>query len=260
MRRLVACAGALCALALTAPSAQAQVHPGVMTYTAGAQCTSNFLFTDGSATYLGQAAHCSSLGAATDTNGCTADVRPIGTQVEISGASRPGVLAYNSWNAMQAAGETDPNACDFNDFALVRLSPEDAAAADPTVPRFGGPTGVGTAVPGETTYSWQNSSLRGGIGLLSPKTALIVLRGGGGWTYTGYTVTPGIPGDSGSGYLNSRGAAFGVLSTLAVLPLPLSNGISDLGLALQYARSHGAPGVSLVPGRRPFRPSLLGLT
>ncbi len=259
MRRLVACGVALCALALAAPGAQAQVKPGNMTHTDGAQCTSNFLFTDGADTYLGQAAHCSSTGAATDTNGCTASVLPIGTPVEIDGATQPGTLAYNSWNAMQANGETDPDACDYNDFALVRLSPADAAAADPTVPRFGGPQGVGEAAAGATTYSYQNSSLRGGIGLLSPKTAIVLSRGGGGWTYTAYTVTPGIPGDSGSGYLNAQGQAFGVLSTLAVAPLPLSNGISDLGKALQYAQAQGF-GVSIVNGRTPFRPSLLGLT
>jgi hypothetical protein len=42
------------------PPGQATVHPGVMTFTKGAQCTSNFVFTQGSSVYLGQAAHCSS--------------------------------------------------------------------------------------------------------------------------------------------------------------------------------------------------------
>ena len=42
-----------------APVGQATVHPGVMTFTDGAQCTSNFVFTGGSNVYLGQAAHCS---------------------------------------------------------------------------------------------------------------------------------------------------------------------------------------------------------
>ena len=43
-----------------------------MTFTEGAQCTSNFVFRDGGGTYLGQAAHCSGTGEATDTNGCDA--------------------------------------------------------------------------------------------------------------------------------------------------------------------------------------------
>ena len=40
-----------------------------------------------------------------------------------TGASKPGTLAYNSWLAMQAAGETDPDACAYNDFALIQDRP-----------------------------------------------------------------------------------------------------------------------------------------
>ena len=54
-----------------APASQATVHPGVMVFTNGAQCTSNFVFTDGSNVYLGQAAHCSGTGGQTSTDGCT---------------------------------------------------------------------------------------------------------------------------------------------------------------------------------------------
>lgn len=79
-----------------APAGQAAVHPGVQTFTEGAQCTSNFVFEEGSAVYLGQAAHCSGTGGQTETDGCTSDSLPIGTQVQVSGASRPGTLAYNS--------------------------------------------------------------------------------------------------------------------------------------------------------------------
>ena len=77
--------------------------------TDGAQCTANFLFTDGSATYLGQAAHCSGTGGSTEVDGCTSGSLPLGTEVEIGGATRPGTLVYNSWLAMQEAGETDPD-------------------------------------------------------------------------------------------------------------------------------------------------------
>ena len=62
------CALALMAVAIVPASASAAgaIHPGVQTFTAGAQCTSNFVFSDGGTTYLGQAAHCSGTGAATD--------------------------------------------------------------------------------------------------------------------------------------------------------------------------------------------------
>ena len=54
-----------------APAGSAAVHPGVQTYTEGGQCTSNFVFQDGAGVYLGQAAHCSSTGAQTETDGCS---------------------------------------------------------------------------------------------------------------------------------------------------------------------------------------------
>src|SRR5688500_5566633 len=58
----------------------APIRPGVQTITGGGQCTANFVFTDGTDVYLGQAAHCSGLGAATATDGCdqAADPLPIG--------------------------------------------------------------------------------------------------------------------------------------------------------------------------------------
>lgn len=251
-------AAALAATAFAAP-ASAAITPGVQTYTNGGQCTANFVFRDADATYIGQAAHCSGTGGATSTNGCTSGSLPIGTPVTVTGASRPGTLAYNSWIAMQERGETDPNACQFNDFALVRLDPADVASVDPTVPGFGGPTGVGGGAGRlATVFSYGNSSLRAGIAVLSPKQGIVVETPGGGWSRTVLTVTPGIPGDSGSGFMNASGQAIGTLSTLTLAPLAGTNGVGDLGRELAYARADGElAGVELVPGRRPFQGSLL---
>src|SRR5436190_10548471 len=80
-----------------APPATATVHPGVQVFTDGAQCTANFIFQDGTSTYIGQAAHCSGTDGNTATNGCTSHSLPVGTQVEVTGANHPGVLVYNSW-------------------------------------------------------------------------------------------------------------------------------------------------------------------
>jgi hypothetical protein len=85
-----------------APASTAKVHPGVQTFTAGAQCTSNFVFQEGSTVFVGQAAHCSGTGGQTETDGCTSGSLPVGTAVEVTGASKPGILAYNSWLTMQA--------------------------------------------------------------------------------------------------------------------------------------------------------------
>ena len=242
-----------------APAGQATVHPGVMTFTEGAQCTSNFVFTQGSDVYLGQAAHCSGTGGATETNGCDSGSLPLGTPVEINGASRPGTMVYNSWLAMQAKGETNTDACEYNDFALVRVDPADVGKVNPSVPGFGGPTSVGGAADGSTVYSYGNSSLRAGVTKLSPKQGTVVATEGNGWSRTVYTVTPGVPGDSGSGFLNSSGQAFGVLSTLQILPTAGSNGVGDLAKELDYARANSSfTSVQLAPGTEPFRADIAG--
>ena len=242
-----------------APAATAPIHPGVQTDTEGSgQCTSNFIFTEGSDTYIGQAAHCSGTGAATDTNGCDAASLPLGTKVDVDGASVRGTLAYNSWLTMQAKGETDEETCAYNDLALVKIDPADVGKVNPSVPVFGGPTGIGTAAPGEQVYTYGNSSLRGGITQLSPKSGAVVETTPGGWSYSLYTVTPGIPGDSGSAFLNETGQALGTLSTVAIAPLPASNGVGDVGRELAYAQANGHPGLQLVNGTEPFTPKLLG--
>jgi len=243
-----------------APAGQATVHPGVQVFTEGAQCTSNFVFEEGSEVFLGQAAHCSGTGGQTETDGCTSASLPLGTPVEISGASMPGTLVYNSWLAMQTGGESDPDTCAFNDLALIRIDPVDVAEVNPSVPGFGGPTGVGASGgTGATVYSYGNSELRGGIAKLSPKQGIVVQEEGGGWSHGVLTATPGIPGDSGSGFLNASGAAFGVLSTLQLAPLVGSNGVGDLAREIAYMHAHsGFTEAKLVPGTEPFKPSLIG--
>jgi hypothetical protein len=242
-----------------APADQATIHPGGKTKTEGGQCTSNFVYQDASNVYLGQAAHCSGTGAATETNGCDSESLPLGTAVEVVGASQPGTMVYNSWLAMQAAGETDDATCAFNDLALVRLNPADVANVNPSVPGFGGPTGVG-AWGGtlSTVYTYGNSSLRGGIAALSPKQGVVVQNHPSGWSHDVYTITPGIPGDSGSGFMNASGGAIGTLSTVQLAPLAGSNGVGDLPRGLAYARSHGFSGTNLVPGTEPFNPNVIG--
>jgi len=242
-----------------ATAASADVRPGVQTLTEGAQCTGNFIFSDGSSTYLGQAAHCSSTSESTTTDGCEAEVRPIGTRVEIEDAANPGTfpvvgtIVYSSWNTMKAKGETiGSDVCRYNDFALIKLPA--GTATSPTVPFWGGPSGIGAPASGSNVYSYGNSSLRFGIEVLKPKRGVHVQTLGNGWSHTVYTVTPGIPGDSGSGFLTSTGKAMGVLSTVAVAPFPLSNQVSDLGKAMAYMKANAPEfaGVNLVNGTTAF--------
>ena len=252
-----------------APADSAEITPGVQMYTDGAQCTGNFVFTDGAGNvYVGYAAHCAGTGAATDTNGCDAESLPLGTRVSfvrggslVSGGTEvgQGTLAYSSWRTMQQRGESDENTCAYNDFALVKVDADDVAKVNPSVPFWGGPVGLNTAgtSTGETVYSYGNSSLRGGIEALSPKQGTSLGAEADGWSHPVYTVTPGVPGDSGSGFLDAEGNALGTLSTLALAPLAGSNGVGDLSHELAYAQQHGGiAGLALVPGTEPFSPLL----
>lgn len=254
-----------------APADSADIHPGVQTYTNGGQCTANFVFTDADDNvYVGQAAHCSGTGEATDTNGCEAGTLPLGTKVTFNEGGNPasegtqvgsGKLAYSSWNTMQARGESDENTCAYNDFGLVKVDAGDVSKVNPSVPFFGGPSGINTTgtKAGDRVYSYGNSSLRGGLTVLSPKigASLGADSSTGGWTHPLYTFTPGVPGDSGSAFLDKEGKAVGTLSTLGLLPLPLSNNIGDLAQELAYAQKHsGIDGLKLVNGTESFDPVL----
>jgi len=211
--------------------------------------------------YLGQAAHCSSQGGQTDTDGCSTTSLPIGTPVDIDGASTPGTLVYNSWITMHDDGETDANTCAFNDLALVKIDPADVSKVNPSIPFWGGPTGIDTdgTAAGDRVYTYGNSSLRGGITQLSPHTGISLgdQAADGGWSHPLYTLSPGIPGDSGSAFMTQGGKAVGVLSTLGLAPLPLSNNIGDLAKELAFAQAHsGITGLQLVNGTEAFDPVL----
>ena len=253
--------------AVYAPADTATIHPGVMMYTDGAQCTANFVFTDGTGnTYVGYAAHCAGTGAATDTNGCDTQSLPLGTKVTFNeGGSLlnegtqvgTGTLAYSSWLTMQRVGETNADACAYNDLALVKVDQQYVGDVNPSIPFWGGPTGVNTSgtAAGDKLYTYGNSSLRGGVSALSPHVGVSLGDDGNGWTHALYSVSPGVPGDSGSAFVDANGKALGVLSTIGLAPLPASNNIGDVNKELNYARAHsGIGGLSLVNGTEPFSP------
>ena len=254
-----------------APAATAKIHPGTMMYTAGAQCTANFVFTDlDFNVYVGYAAHCAGTGGATDTNGCQAGSLPLGTPVTFNEGGNllsegavvgRGTLVYSSWLKEKELGTTDANTCAYNDLALVKVADADLSKVNPSIPFWGGPTGIDTdgTAAGDRVYTYGNSSLRAGISQLSPHTGVSLGddAADGGWSHPLYTVTPGVPGDSGSAFVSADGKAIGVLSTLGLAPLPLSNNIGDLGKELAFAQANsGIVGLMLVQGTEPFDPIL----
>jgi hypothetical protein len=242
-----------------APSSTATIHPGVQLDNKGAECTSNFVFYDSFHVYIGEAAHCTGQGGETETDGCTTGSLPIGTPIGIGGASFPGTLVYNSWIAMHQYGERSQNACQFNDFALIRINDADVGRVNPSIPFWGGPTGLNTTGTrlGDTVLTYGNSKLHLGIEALNPRQGISIGDSAGGWTHTVLTIIPGIPGDSGSAFMDRDGKALGVLSTLNILPLPATNGVGDVRHELEYMSTHGGPDVALAHGTAPFRGPLL---
>ncbi len=250
-----------------APESTAKIKPGVQMLTNGAQCTANFVFKDGAGrVYVGYAAHCAATGSASDTNGCTTKSLPLGTPVKFATGGNlfsdgtvvgTGKLAYSSWRTMQQRRTKDFARCSFNDFALVRVDPSSVSKVNPTVPVWGGPSTIASTPlkAGNSIYTVGNSSLRSGTA--SAKTGSVLQVVGGGLAYDIRTGSPGVPGDSGSGFMDVRGRAAGVLSTLSVgvSITPVSNTMADLFRAVSYAKLYGGiSGLVLAKGTRAFAP------
>ena len=196
-----------------------------MMYTAGAQCTANFVYTDAAGdTFVGYAAHCAGTGSQTDTNGCQTKSLPLGTKVTFTNDGNPassgttvgsGTLAYSSWLTEAQNGEKDANTCAYNDLALVKVDPADVGKVNPSVPTFGGPAGV------------KSENLAAGDKVAAR-----------------------------SGLLDANGNAIGVLSTVALAPLAGSNNFGDLGKELAYAQANsGIAGLALATGTEKFSPA-----
>jgi hypothetical protein len=250
---------ALPATAVAAPAGAATITPGALMLTPldaqnASACTANFVFSGGGATYLGYAAHCAGAGESMGLSGCEEPTLPLGGTVVVEGGDGQQFearLAYSSWTTMQERGEEDPALCFLNDFALVELDRAAAGAVDPTVPVLGGPTGLDTdgTRRGEPVVSYQPNNEGPAVkqGRSSGDTH-------GGLSHRVVTVPPGNPGDSGSGYLDGEGEAFGVLST-QFRDGRSTNGVTDLARALAYANRYGdLDDVTLVRGTRPFTP------
>lgn len=248
-----------------APVGRAVVTPGTQTLTeGGGQCTTNFVFTDAAGgVYLGQAAHCARAGEG--ENGCRAASAPLGTVVTFHRGVSPveagrtlasGRLAYSSWLTMQGRKERDAAACAFNDFALVKVDGDARSRVNPSMPHWGGPTGLaeGTVYGTERVFGIGRSSLRRPGSPYSQQSGITLPDEPerAGWSHTFIARSPGIPGDSGSGYLDVEGRALGTLSTL-VISTALANSIGDLRQELAYARRHsGIRGLRLELGTAPF--------
>ncbi|MGQ0464893.1 MAG: serine protease [Sporichthyaceae bacterium] len=235
------------------------IYPGMATQTKDAFCTANFAFVDADAdVYFGQSAHCARKAQkeVPMPNGCTFGSLPLGTKVALADSGVQGTMVYSSWLAMQKAKETDVFACTDNDFALIKVPRWARNQVNPSIPLFGGPTGLNTTgtQPGDAVVGYGNSPSREDLEDVKPKQSVSVGTVNEGWRHLIYSVTPGIPGDSGGPYLDAEGRALGSLSVLVLNPAPASNAITDIHRALEYAKKHsGIKGLRLAKGTETFQ-------
>jgi hypothetical protein len=184
-------------------------------------CTMNFVFTDGTSSYIGTAGHCASAGQTV--------IAQIGTRVDptdtvlVTLASIGTVVS--SWN--NGIGK---------DFALVKINP--GFKVVPGVAGGLGPTGLFCGDPvaqpvmhyghGYIFLVGQGNAKFGEV--VPDLTLLVPFTTPDGFNWVGY----GLPGDSGSGVMNDAGLAVGDLTHgigVAGLPVPgLSFGTDMQGI------------------------------
>lgn len=236
-------------LSFSAPQAN-QIRPGGLVTANGSQCTSNFLFyLNDETVYLGVAAHCFSPDTNSGIDPCEARSLPVGfNEVQVENASRPAELVYSSWVAMQEVGESPGSAaCEFNDFALVRLAGDDIANIHPAVREVGGPTALESnlAGPGDPVVLFGRSDFTLGNRELQVREGQVVEVLGGGWAYDIVADGSVSPGDSGGPVLTGDGRALAVVSTFTLvlgsgsLAGPVRAGVVNLDRALDYAKEQG---------------------
>ena len=120
-----------------------------------------------------------------------------------------GTLVYSSWRTMRAQRHHRRQHLRLQRLRTGQGLRGRQGQGQPDRSRSGAarPASTPTAPPratGSTAYG--NSSLRFGLTQLSPKTGISLGddAADGGWSHPLYTVTPGVPGDSGSAFVSRR--------------------------------------------------------
>jgi hypothetical protein len=173
-------------------------------------CTMNFVFTDGTSSYIGTAGHCVAGGGNV--------IAQIGTRLDPTDSVIVTLAsighAVKSWN--NGIGK---------DFALVKINP--GFKVVPGMTGALGPTGVFCGDPvgqpvmhyghGYIFFVEQGNPKFGEV--IPDLTLLVPFTSPEGFNWVGY----GLPGDSGSGVMNDAGLAVGDLThgiSVAGLPVP----------------------------------------
>ena len=249
---LIAAVSTVTALGPTGPATAAaagRIGPGTQLVTGGRVCTANFVFRDARhRVFVGYAASCATRTAATGGDACTARSLPLGTRVRFADRGRTvgyGELRYSSLRTLRRAGVSDAATCAANDFALVEVRGATRRRVDPTVPYWGGPSGLGTLPSVGTTVFGLARPTAGARTV--PRAGSVTVGAGG--TVTVSTPLPSTRGARGSGFLDDAGRAVGVLTGSSVAG---DNTVVSLADAVAFARRHGVGGLRVVHGHEAF--------
>ena len=211
-----------------APVEKAQIRPGVPIHAPKRDCASNFVFArpDNTSVFLGTTAY------------CFRDM-PVGTLVTVGGPENLGVLVYSSYEAMSEAKEQDPDAAQYNDFAVIRIDSSARDAVHPGILHYGGPTAMADADAvgvGSRVRAYENASAD-----LPEATAWregVVTGKAGAWALLVHAALPATPGTMGGPVITADGRAVGVMVNLGAVPNPGANGVARLDRLMAYAESH----------------------
>ena len=145
--------------------------------------------------YIGQAAHCSGTGGNTETNGCTAARCPIGTPVEVTGASQPGTMVYNSWLTMQAHGRDRRRHLPVQRPRAGQARPGRRRQGQPVGPVLGRPDRRRrrAAARRRRLHATATRSCAAASRSSARSSGKVVEVDGGGWSYNVYTADAGHP-------------------------------------------------------------------
>lgn len=210
-----------------APLDKAKIRPGVMVHTEKGDCPSNFVFIrpDNTSVFVGTTAY------------CVRQLR-VGALASVGTNDTIGVLIYSSFETMGEIHETDPDALNYNDFALFRIDDQYRKWVNPSMLHYGGPVALSdfSGSPlGQRVRSY--AALPDGLPDQLHAREGVVAGSAGSWAYLVYG-EPSLPGQMGAGVTTPEGKAVGIVVSLGVTPNPGANGVARLDALMAYAEQH----------------------